>query len=187
MAIDAVSPDLINVMKQFFKQIGLDMKGQQALISALQGNVGDLNALNTTDKGNLVAAINEAFGKATSLIDDTATDTNTTWSSSKIASEIADGLAGLVDGAPDALNTINELAQALQDNPDIINTIQTALGKTVRVDVEQTFSAAEKAQGRSNIGAASEADLTQFAANVGDIAGISIIDYTEYRDGVRTE
>lgn len=184
MAITAVSPDLISVAKQIFRQIGLDMKGQQALISAMQGKMGDLNALQTTEKTNLVGAINEAFA-STNLIDDATTDTDTTWSSSKIAAQIQAGLASLIDGAPDALNTLNELAEALGDNPDVVQTILDTLGKVVRVDVAQDFTAAEKAQGRSNIGAASEADLTQFAANVGDIGSLVLADYTDYRDGDR--
>lgn len=185
MAIAVVTPDLIVRLKELFRQIGLDAKGQQALITALQGNVGSLSALTTTEKGSLVAAINELKASATNLIDDTTTDTDTTWSSSKIATSIATGLAGLVDGAPEALNTLKELSEAFQNNPNAIQNILDTLGKVVRVDVAQAFSAAEKSQGRANLGAASDADLNQLASNVGNIGSLALIDYTDYRDGIR--
>lgn len=186
MAINAVTPDLIISLQTIFRQIGLDMKAQKALTEALQGNIGSLESLNTTEKSSIVAAINELKAATANLIDDTTTDTDTTWSSSKIAQAIASGLAGLVDNAPDALNTLGELASALKNSPDAIQNILDILAKVVRVDVAQAFSVAEKAQGRANIGAASEADLTQLAANVGDIGSLKLIDYTDYRDGVRT-
>jgi len=37
-------------------------------------------------------------------------------------------LAAIIDGAPDLLNTLGELADALGDNPDIITTLQSDLG-----------------------------------------------------------
>ena len=92
----------------------------------------------------------------------------------------------MVDGAPDALNTLKELATALNNAPNAVQNILDILGKVVRVDQAQAFSVAEKAQGRSNIGAASDADLTQLASNVGDIGSLALTDYTDYRDGVRT-
>lgn len=193
MAITAVSPDLIARLKLLFREIGLDHKAQAAAVDALSGKVGALSGLTTTEKSTVVGALNElvtriaAAESATSaLIDDTSTDTDTTWSSSKIAAELAAGFADLVNGAPEALNQLNELAAAFQNNPDVITNIMTILGKVVRVDQAQAFSGAEKAQGRTNLGAASEADLTQLAANVGDVDSLALIDYTDYRDGVRT-
>ncbi len=192
MAITAVSPDLITRLQLLFREIGLDHKAQAAAIDALSGNIGALAGLTTTEKSTVVGALNElvtriaAAENATSaLIDDTTTDTDTTWSSTKIAAELAAGFADLVNGAPEALNQLNELAAAFQNNPDVITNIMTILGKVVRTDVAQAFSAAEKAQARTNIGAASEADLTQLATNVGDISTLGLIDYTDYRDGVR--
>ncbi|TXG78694.1 hypothetical protein E6Q11_00465, partial [Candidatus Dojkabacteria bacterium] len=154
MTITAVSPDLIARLELLFREIGLDVKAQQAAIDAITGNVGTLAGLSTTEKTSLVAALNEVNARVAtaeqataSLIDDATTDTDTTWSSTKIAQSIADGIAGLVDGAPDALNTLNELAAALNDAPDALQGVLDILAKVVRVDQVQTFSAAEKAQG----------------------------------------
>lgn len=191
MAITAVTPDLIARLQLLFREIGLDQKLQTAAIDAVSGKIGALAGLTTTEKSTVVGALNELAGRIAtleqaSIIDDTSTDTDTTWSSTKIASAIAEGVAGVIDGAPEALNNLKELAEALNNSPDVIDDIMTMLGKAVRVDVAQAFSAVEKAQGRTNIGAASDADLTQLAANVGDIGTLAIIDYTDYRDGVRS-
>ena len=189
MAIPAVTPDLIARLNDIMSTMGADVKSLNEASATLAAKQGDLSLLTTAEKSNLVGAINEVKALVdgidlASLIDDTATSGTKTWSSSKIVTEIQAAVDGIIDGAPGALDTINELAAALQDNPDIISTITTALGKTVRVDVAQTFTDAEKAQGRSNIGAASEADLTQLAANVGDVSNLSLTTYTNARDGV---
>ena len=43
--------------------------------------------------------------------------------------EVDNKVAGLVDSAPEALNTLNELAAALGDDPNFATTISTAIGK----------------------------------------------------------
>lgn len=73
-------------------------------------------------------------------------------------------VASLVDGAPGLLDTLNELAAALGDDPSFASTISTALGLRVRVDAAQTFSSAQQSTGRSNIGAAAASDLGDVAA-----------------------
>ena len=191
MAITAATPDLIARLQLLFREIGLDQKLQTAAIDAVSGKIGALAGLTTTEKSTVVGALNELAARVAAvenatIIDDTSTDTDTTWSSTKIAAELAAGFADLVNGAPEALNQLNELAAAFQNNPDSITNIMTILGKVVRVDVAQAYSAAEKAQGLANLGGASAADLTQLAANVGDIGTLALIDYTDYRDGVRS-
>jgi hypothetical protein len=83
----------------------------------------------------------DAKSYADSLIDDESTTTTNNWSAYKTSAEIglaqaaaeqhADvAIAALVDSAPETLDTLNELAAALQDNPDIISDLQTiAAGK----------------------------------------------------------
>jgi hypothetical protein len=127
--------------------------------------VGDLTTLTTTAKGSAVAAINEIkaaldlLAGESGAIDDLSTDTDTTWSSTKIANEIAAGVAGLAAGAPAALDTIDELAAALQDNPAQITEILTALGNRVRFDAAQSLTGPQQVQARSNIGAVAAADI----------------------------
>lgn len=143
-------------IKEVVQAIGADIK-------ALKIADGDLTALTTTNKTNLVAAINEikllaGSGAGSAQIDDTATNGATTvvWSADKVFDSIeAAKLAvknELVDGAGTALDTLKELAAALGDNPNFAAEIATALGKRVRVDAAQVFTALEKKQGSDNLG-----------------------------------
>ena len=122
---------------------------------------GDLTSLSTTAKGNLVAAINElhgAVGGAGAQINDTAGngDTLVTWSADKIYDTIeAAKLAiknELVNGASAALDTLSELASALNNDPSFAATIATELGNRVRFDSVQTLTTAQKLQACTNIG-----------------------------------
>jgi hypothetical protein len=135
----------------------------------VNGNAADLSALTTTAKTNLVAAVNEVADAVagTSGIDDGVTGTTTTWSSSKIGTEIDTATAALVDAAPTTLDTLNELAAALGDDANFATTTSTALGNRVRVDAVQSFTAPQQAQARTNIAAASAADLSTLSTNVG--------------------
>jgi hypothetical protein len=128
----------------------------------LNGNAADLSALSTSAKSNLVAAVNELYtiaqaasaaASAAAVIDDAATDTTHAWSAHKIALEIQAAKDALVNGASTALDTLQELAAALGNDPNFANTILTALGKRVRVDAAQVFTAPEQLQARTNIGA----------------------------------
>lgn len=138
------------------------------ILTLISGNVTNLSALTTTDKTNLVAALNEikaiaeaAGGSGGVDINDAATNTTQTWSSSKISSDIAAAVAALVGGAPGALDTLNELAEALADDAAFSATVTTALANRVRFDAAQTLTSPQQTQARANIGAAS-------AAGVGD-------------------
>ena len=163
--------------------IGADVKA----LNILAAKQGDLTALTTTDKSTLVAAINEisaAIAAAGVQINDAVGDgaTTTTWSADKIFDEIE--LAkiavtnSLVNGAAAALDTLNELAAALGNDPNFATTIATALTQRVRVDAIQIFTGPEQAQGRDNIGAAAAADLTALAVGVGDFDRDFVADYT---------
>lgn len=134
--------------------IGADVK-------ALKASDGDLTALSTTAKGNLVAAINELFTMASSTgatIDDGAGAgaTAVAWSADKIVSEIAIARQGvkddLVDGAGAAFDTLKELADALDNDPNFAATIATGLSNRVRYDAVQTLTTPQKLQACTNIG-----------------------------------
>jgi hypothetical protein len=127
----------------------------KSLRTLLNGNQPTLAGLTTTNKTNLVNAINEvsAAVQNASGINDAATATTSSWSSSKTASEIDTRVAAVVDASPDALNTLNELAAALGDDPNFATTVSTALGNRVRFDAAQTLTGPQQAQARTNISA----------------------------------
>ncbi len=165
-----------------------------ALASAIGADVKDLNlkqgnltTLTTVAKDNLVNAINEigaAVAAAGVQINDAVGDgaTTTTWSADKIFDEIE--LAkiavtnSLTDGAAAALDTLNELATALGNDPAFATTVANSLAMRVRVDAAQTFTGPEQAQGRTNIDAASATDLTTLTTGVGDFDHDFVADYT---------
>jgi hypothetical protein len=165
-------------------RLGTEFK---AIRTLLNGNAANLNALTTTTKTNLVAAINEvkaevaaaaASGGAAindasasttqvysssktenlvstsvaALIDDAATSSTKVYSSSKTADLVTASISAVLDGAPAALDTLNELAAAIGDNASYAASVTTALGQRVAVTA-QTFTAPEKAQALTNIGA----------------------------------
>ena len=145
-------------------------------VKALTAAQGSLSALGTTTKTSLVAAINELLtliGSAGVSINDTAGDGNTgvTWSADKIFDSIEAAKAAvkddLVNGAGAALDTLNELAAALGNDPSFATTIATEVAYRVRYDAVQTLTSPEQTQARSNIGAAAESDLSTLITDLG--------------------
>jgi hypothetical protein len=144
-------------------RIATEIKANKIL---LNNNAADLSALTTTSKTNLVSALNELKGLIDAIgtpatINDAATNGTQTWSSTKIDTQITAALDALTTGAPTALNTLDELANALGDDANFASTITTALGNRVRVDAAQALTSPQQAQARTNIGA-------QEAALIGD-------------------
>lgn len=130
-------------------------------IKTLTTNQGTLSGLTTTQKSNLVAAINEikaALGAAGAQINDSATngDTTVTWSADKIYDTIEAAKVAvtnsLTNGAGAALDTFKELQDALGNDPTFAATVATSLSQRVRFDSAQTLNTAEKLQACTNIG-----------------------------------
>ena len=133
-------------------------------INELDGEIGDLSTLTTTDKSSLVNALIEVVAgvAAAAVINDSATNTTETWSSSKIAAEVA----AVIDAAPGALDTLNELAAAIGDDANFAATITTALSNRVQFDAAQTLTGPEQTQARANIDAASATDVGNTAVDL---------------------
>lgn len=134
--------------------IGADVK-------SLRAAQGDLSSLSTTAKGNLVAAINEVVGLVGAggvQIDDGAGngDTVVTWSADKIFDSIELAKQAVKDsilgGAGAALDTLKELADALNNDPNFAATIATQISNRVRYDAAQTLTTAQRLQACQNIG-----------------------------------
>lgn len=119
-------------------------------------SVADAGALYTaTDVEAALAevkAIADAAAGGGTTINDAAINTTQAWSSQKISDEVAAAVAALIGGAPGALDTLNELAAAINDDATFTTTVTTALGLRVRVDAVQSFTSPQQLQGRENIG-----------------------------------
>ena len=121
---------LINI-QNFITRAGTEFKSVRTLISGT--GTGDTSGLATTDK-TLVGAINEVRAQVPTNADlDTRIQT-------------------LIGTAPDALDTLQELAQAIGDDANFAGTITGELGKRLRFDGAQSLTAAQKTQGQDNLG-----------------------------------
>lgn len=75
-------------------------------------------------------------------------------------------IAALVDTAPTTMDTLNEIAAALGDDPNFATTITTALANRVRVDTAtQGLTAIQQDNARTNINAASATDVGDTSTN----------------------
>ena len=161
----------------FVNAVGADIKNGQL-------KVGDLAALTTAQKASVVLALNELKTDLTTLqgqiaaatnINDAglATSTTETYSISKIIDSINTASQNLkqeiLGSAPAALDTLQELATALSDNPSFATDIAIAIGNRVRFDEAQTLSTAQQLQARQNIGAASQAEFAQMQTDLGNV------------------
>jgi phage-related tail fiber protein len=100
------------------------------------------------------------------------------------AAYVKTAIANLIASAPGTLDTLNELATAIGDDPNFSATITASLGNRLRLDAAGGYTTAQQLQGRVNLGLAtvaatgSYADLanlptlgTAAAKNVGASAG----------------
>ena len=128
----------------------------KSLRTLINSNASDLSSLTTTQKSSLVGAINElksALNSVSSVtINDTATNTTVVWSASKVAQEIQNAKDALINGASTALDTLNELATALNNDPNFATTITTQLSNRLRFDSAQVLTAAQQTQACTNLG-----------------------------------
>ena len=136
----------------FAQAVGVD-------IGELITTRGDLSTLTTTAKENLVSAINElkaGLGSVdlTAIIDDAAGVgvVDKTWSADKIVASLETLKQEILNGAPEAFNTLKEIADYLAANTVEINSLLDLLAGTVRVDVDQGLTDTQKDQACANIG-----------------------------------
>lgn len=156
-------------------------------VKTLTASQGTLTSLNTATKTSLVAAINELLaliGSAGASIDDAAGNGNTgvTWSADKIFDSIEAAKAAvkneILGGAGAALDTLNELATALGNDPSFATTIAAEVANRVRYDAAQTLTSPQQAQARANIGAAAASDVSALTTGLGTYDRDYVADYT---------
>jgi capsid protein len=127
----------------------------------VRAKAGNLANLTTTDKSNLVAAINELQAALVSAtgIDDSHIATTSTYSSSKIVALLDALKSEILGGADAAYDTLVEIQQLLQNGTSGLDALLAAVNNRVRFDTAQTLTAPEQAQARSNIGAVAASDV----------------------------
>lgn len=128
-------------------------------IGTLIDEIGSLASLSTTNKQNLVAAINELKATLdavdlTALINDTAGAgvANQAWSADKIISSLQQLKQEILDGAPGSFDTLKEIADYLAANDNSVNDILVDIGNRVRYDAAQTLTSEQQLTACTNIG-----------------------------------
>ena len=127
----------------------------------VRAKAGNLANLTTTDKSNLVAAINElkAAVSASTVIDDAQVALTSTYSSSKIVSLLDALKSEILGGADAAYDTLLEIQQVLQSGTSGLEALLAAINQRVRFDAAQSLTAAEQLQARSNKGAVASSEV----------------------------
>lgn len=138
---------LIQNLTPAFQAAGTDVK-------AILVKIGDLSQLKTTEKGALVLALNELKAAIDAVVkmDDSKEQTTTTWSSSKIRSAINEAINALIGGAPETLDTLKELSDAIGENKELIDSINDLAAGHLNISKAQTLTEEQKAFGKANLG-----------------------------------
>lgn len=151
---DLTNYTTVNTRKASIVKAGILLR---KIIQAMGSTYSDL--LNSgTPATNITAAMQALQDQITTLsngalgIDDVgAVDNTHTWSNNHITSKIAEAVAGLVGSAPSALNTLEELSNALGNNANLATSIATELGNCIKYTV-QSLNTAQQIQARANLG-----------------------------------
>ena len=127
-------------------------------IRTLVESASDSNVFTDADHSKLdgVAASANNYAISSDLLDEDNMASN---SATKVASQqsikayVDAEVAGVVDSAPAALNTLNELAAALGDDANYATTTSTALGNRLRTDVDsQGLTSTQQGNALTNLG-----------------------------------
>ncbi len=164
--------ELKQLIEEFIAFLGSDIKKLKAEDTKLHGSIstieasltkiGDLTTLTTTEKTSLVKAINEL--KASIGAVNTGTDENA------VNQLIDNKINALVDNAPEALNTLKEIADKLQADESTATALAGSVAKKVDFSSAQSLSTEQQKQAQENIG-------------LGDLTALNLIDiYTTARD-----
>lgn len=129
---------------------------------ALWAALGHPSNLKTAEKGSIVGAVNElkdlmdGIGAGGAAINDSASAADTVYSSAKTAELIAQAKAEtkteLLDGAPEALDTLKELGDRLNEDGTAVAALTQAVGQRLRIDEAQTLTSAQKTAVQTTIG-----------------------------------
>lgn len=170
-----MATNLKTVLENVVKAIGADIKSLKGKDIEIKNSVdtlktdvgtklGDLTTLTTTDKTSVVRAMNEL--KASIGAVNTGTD------ESAVNQLIDNKINALVDNAPEALNTLKEIADKLQADESTATALASTVSKKVAFDSPQSLSTEQQKQAQENIG-------------LGDLSSADLVTvYTTARDSV---
>ncbi|MEM1225954.1 MAG: hypothetical protein AAGJ40_09655 [Planctomycetota bacterium] len=116
----------------------------RAIASLLAGYAAGAGTVSATD--SVLAAIQKLDGNIqaidlTALINDAAASTSTTYSGTKIDADIAAAVANLVGTAPGVLDTLGEIADAINDDANLYTTLTSQIA--LKANIADTKSVTE--------------------------------------------
>lgn len=170
-----MATNLKTILENVVKAIGADIKSLKGKDTEIKNSIdtlktdvstklGDLTTLTTTDKTSVVRAMNEL--KASIGAVNTGTD------ESAVNQLIDNKINALVDNAPEALNTLKEIADKLQADESTATALASTVSKKVAFDSPQSLSTEQQKQAQENIG-------------LGDLSSADLVTvYTTARDSV---
>jgi hypothetical protein len=113
---------------------GIESGAQVNTVTSVAGNTGDVSltdmGLNNVDN---TSDANKPISDATQEALDLKADASDVYTKSEVytKTETDTAIANLVDSAPETLNTLNELSNALGDDPNFATTVANAIGGKV--------------------------------------------------------
>ena len=165
-----------------------DVTQHQAALSVTESQISDLGSYITD--ANITIVGDDSTGTSFSAKDndnikiaggtnittavsgDTITVTGPDLSSYATTSYVDTEVAGIVDSAPEALNTLNELSAALGDDANFATTTSTALGNRLRIDTNaQGLTSTQKTNAKTNLGLSTVASTGAYS----DLSGLPTI------------
>ena len=129
--------------------------------------IGDTSALKTTNKGDVVSAINEVKDAKDGLIKDGARASDTTYSSEKIEAYVADKVSEaksevkseILGGAEEAYDTLIEIQEKIKSGDSAVNGLLDALGKRLRIDEAMELDEEQQKNVAKSLGLPEEVDF----------------------------
>ena len=137
-----------------------DSAARAAISVTDSGGDGSLSYNNTTGvityTGPSAADVRAHFSAGTGITitsGEVAVDTSTIATKTYADNAATTAVAAVIDSAPAALDTLNELAAALGDDANYSTTVSTALGNRLRVDVDtQNLTSTQQGNALTNLG-----------------------------------
>lgn len=169
--VKASAVTLQTSLNELTARVGTNETGISTNTASLATNTGNIATLQS-QVATLISEVEnlQADFASKSEIDDTQVLTTKTYSSSKIASEITNAKQTVKDeilnGAGEAFDTLKELADLIQTNESAIDALEALAAGHVKYDGAQELTNEQKAQARTNIGAAGAEDHVAVAERV---------------------
>lgn len=146
----------------------------EALASTIAGDIADLTLATTALQND------KADKTALALVEQAVDSLETNMTALQAKVDVPGTVSEAIEDATTALktellngvsadwDTFFEVVERIASNEDVMTTIQTMSAGAIRFDIAQVLTSSQQQRARMNIGAASEAELQDFKASIGN-------------------